>query len=69
MAESYERRRADAARDARAAAARGDDAASGEAWRRFRLISDGMRDPDALIAEGVALSRTMMHLAADSRPA
>lgn len=38
------------------AEARGDDAQAGEEWRRYRLIKDASRDPDDLIAEGIALS-------------
>lgn len=57
----------DAARIAHAAEARGDDAAAGEAWRRYRLIRDAARDPDELLAEGVALSRWAIELAASTR--
>jgi len=46
-----------AAREAHAAEARGDDAGANEAWRRYRLISDAARDPDELLAEGIALSQ------------
>ncbi len=52
-----EQRLRQAARDAHAAEARGDDAATNEAWRRYRLISDAARDPDELLAEGIALSQ------------
>jgi hypothetical protein len=38
------------------AEARGDDARAGEEWRRYRLIKDATRDPDDLLAEGIALS-------------
>jgi hypothetical protein len=41
---------------AREAEARGDDARAGEEWRRYRLIKDASRDPDELLAEGIALS-------------
>jgi negative regulator of sigma E activity len=54
----------EAARAAHAAEARGDDAAAGEAWRRYRLIRDARRDPDELLAEGIALSNMAMALAA-----
>jgi hypothetical protein len=50
------RRLDEASRTARAAEAAGEDAAAGEAWRRYRLIRDGARDPDELLAEGIALS-------------
>jgi negative regulator of sigma E activity len=56
-----------AARAAHAAEARGDDAAANEAWRRYRLIRDAARDPDALLAEGIALSRMAIELAGDDR--
>jgi hypothetical protein len=41
---------------ARAAEARRDDGLAGEEWRRYRLIEDAARDPDDLLAEGIALS-------------
>ena len=56
----------DAARLARAAEASGDDAVAGEAWRRYRLIRDGARDPDELLAEGISLSTRAIELAASS---
>jgi len=52
-----------AARDAHAAESRGDDAAANEAWRRYRLIHDASRDPDELLAEGIALSKMAIELA------
>jgi negative regulator of sigma E activity len=57
----------DASRVARAAEARGEDAEAGEAWRRYRLIRDAARDPDELLAEGIALSRSAIELAALGR--
>lgn len=51
-----------AARVAREAEARGDDAAATEAWHRYRLIRDALRDPDERIAEGVALSSSAQAL-------
>jgi negative regulator of sigma E activity len=54
-------------RAARAAEASGEDAAAGEAWRRYRLIRDAARDPDELLAEGIALSLSAMELAASVR--
>jgi hypothetical protein len=51
---------------ARAAEAAGEDATAGEAWRRYRLIRDGTRDPDELLAEGIALSVSAIELAASS---
>jgi hypothetical protein len=60
-------RLAEASRAARAAEARGQDAVAGEAWRRYRLIRDAARDPDDLLAEGIALSRSAKELAASAR--
>jgi hypothetical protein len=57
----------DAARTAHAAEARGDDAAAGEAWRRYRLVRDAGRDPEELLAEGIALSEWAIGLAASTR--
>lgn len=48
---------------AREAEARGDDARAGEEWRRYRLIKDGSRDADELLAEGIALSLQATELA------
>jgi negative regulator of sigma E activity len=56
----------EAARVARSAETRGEDEAAGEAWRRYRLIRDAARDPDELLAEGVALSRSAIELARPS---
>jgi hypothetical protein len=52
---------------ARAAEASGDDALAGEEWRRYRLIRDAARDPDELLAEGIALSVQAIELAAATR--
>jgi hypothetical protein len=52
---------------ARAAEARRDEPAAGEAWRRYRLIRDAARDPDELLAEGIALSEQAARLAALDR--
>ena len=56
-----------AARDAHVAEKRG-DASANEAWRRYRLISDAARDPDELLAEGIALSQLGIELAAFDHP-
>lgn len=64
----HEQRLRQAARDAHAAEARGDDAAANEAWRRYRLITDVARDPDELLAEGITLSQMGIELAAFCRP-
>jgi negative regulator of sigma E activity len=70
MAADRQRQRLqEAARAARDAEARGDDAAANEAWRRYRLIQDTMRDPDELLAEGIALSAMAVRLAATDRRA
>lgn len=61
------RRLNEACSAARAAEARGEDAAAGEAWRRYRLIRDAARDPDELLAEGIALSRSAIELASLGR--
>ncbi len=50
------------AREASAAAERGDAAAAGDAWRRYRLVRDAQRDPDELLAEGIALSVMALEL-------
>jgi negative regulator of sigma E activity len=55
-----------ASESAYAAEAAGDEAAVGEAWRRYRLIRDALRDPDELLAEGIELSQTAIALAASS---
>jgi hypothetical protein len=57
----------EAAAQARDAEARGDDARVGEEWRRYRLIKDAARDPDELLAEGIALSLRAAELAASGR--
>lgn len=49
-------RLAEAAEAARAAEGRGDDAIAAREWRRYRLIEDASRDPEDLLAEGIALS-------------
>jgi hypothetical protein len=55
------------AQKARAAEASGDDAIAGEAWRRYRIVRDAARDPDALLADGIALSLSAMELAPPAR--
>lgn len=57
---------ADVGARARAAEQRGDDALAGKEWRRFRLIQDAHRDPDELLAEGIALSVQAIELASAS---
>jgi hypothetical protein len=60
-------RLAEAARAARHAETAGDEGAAGEAWRRYRLIRDAARDPEELLAAGVALSEQARELAAQDR--
>jgi hypothetical protein len=60
-------RLAEAGDRARAAEARRDDAVAGEEWRRYRLIRDAARNPDELLAEGIALSVQAAELAAVRR--
>ncbi len=56
-------RLARAAKAAHEAEAQGSDAAASEAWRRYRLIRDALRDPDELLSEGIALSESAIELA------
>jgi hypothetical protein len=63
----HEQRLREAAQEARAAESRGDGAVVNEAWRRYRLIRDAGRDPDELLAEGIALSNMAIELAAAER--
>jgi hypothetical protein len=49
-------RLAQAARAAKAAEGRADDVTAAREWRRYRLIEDAARDPEDLLAEGIALS-------------
>jgi hypothetical protein len=58
----------EASQAARMAEASGRDAIAGEAWRRYRLIRDAARDPDELLAEGIALSTAAIELAASGSP-
>jgi hypothetical protein len=60
---SSENRLMKAGARAREAESRGDDARAGEEWRRYRLIEDASRDPDELLAKGIALSVQAAELA------
>jgi negative regulator of sigma E activity len=60
-----EARLAAAAAEARGAEDRGDGWEANRAWERYRLINDAMRDPDELLAEGIALSYVAIRLAAE----
>jgi hypothetical protein len=61
---SLQERMTEAAGRAKVAESRGDDALANAEWRRFRLIRDVGRDPDALLAEGIALCELAAELAA-----
>lgn len=50
--------------NARRAEAQGDDGVALAEWRRYRLIKDSTRDPEELLAEGIALSTQAIALAA-----
>ena len=56
------RRLEQAADAAHAAQARGDVHAANDAWRRYVLIEDALRDPQELLDEGVALSKVAIDL-------
>jgi hypothetical protein len=62
VAIDQQRRLEEAASIAHAAQDRGDYAAANEAWRRYVLIEDAMRDPQDLLDEGVALSKVAIDL-------
>ncbi len=51
-----------AAAAAHAAERRGDPWGASDAWRRYVLIEDAMRDPQELLDEGVALSKVAIDL-------
>ncbi|HEV2858262.1 MAG TPA: hypothetical protein VGW80_07660 [Solirubrobacterales bacterium] len=53
--------------NAKRAEVQGDDGLAGAEWRRYRLIKDVTRDPDELLAEGVAISQIAIDLASQSR--
>jgi len=62
-----QRRLQEAGTSAKRAEDRGDDRTAAAEWRRYRLIKDATRDPDELLAEGVALSAMAIELASQSR--
>lgn len=68
MGRPASRRLDEAAAVARAAEARQDDWAAADAWHRYRLIRDAARDPDELLAQGVALSQQAIELASLNQP-
>ena len=62
MAIDQQRRLDEAATAAHAAQDRGDVWAANDAWRRYVLIADALRDPQELLDEGVALSKVAIDL-------
>lgn len=62
MAIDQRRRLREAAAQAHTAQEHGDHAAANEAWRRYVLIEDTLRDPQDLLDEGVALSKMAIDL-------
>jgi hypothetical protein len=57
-----QRRLEQAAAEAHAARERGDPWSTADAWRRYVLIEDALRDPQELLDEGVALSKVAIDL-------
>jgi hypothetical protein len=57
-----QRRLKQAAAEAHAAQDRGDAWCANDAWRRYVLIEDALRDPQELLDEGVALSKVAIDL-------
>lgn len=62
MAIDQQKRLERAAASAHAAQDRGDQAAANDAWRRYVLIEDALRDPQDLLDEGVELSKVAIDL-------
>ncbi|MGI8729092.1 MAG: hypothetical protein ACR2LK_03740 [Solirubrobacteraceae bacterium] len=62
MATDGQRRLRQAAAEAHAAQDRGDVWGANDAWRRYVLIEDSLRDPQELLDEGVALSKVAIDL-------
>lgn len=62
MAVEQQHRLQQASAQAHAAQDRGDHAAANDAWRRYLLIEDALRDPQDLLDEGVALSKVAIDL-------
>jgi negative regulator of sigma E activity len=56
-----------ASSSARRAEEQGEDVLAATEWRRYRLIRDTTRDPDELLAEGIALSVMAVELASAPR--
>jgi len=62
VAIDQQRRLKEAAAQAHSAQDQGDQAAANEAWRRYVLIEDALRDPQDVLDEGVALSKVAIDL-------
>jgi hypothetical protein len=62
VAIDQQRRLQQAAAQAHSARDHGDHAGANEAWRRYVLIEDALRDPQELLDEGVALSKVAIDL-------
>lgn len=62
MAIDQQRRLQQASAQAHTAQQQGDHAAANDAWRRYVLIEDALADPQALLDEGVALSKVAIDL-------
>lgn len=62
MAIDQHRRLEQASADAHAAQARGDHLGANDAWRRYVLIEDALRDGQDCLDEGVALSKIAIDL-------
>jgi hypothetical protein len=62
VAIDQQRRLQEAAAQAHSAGDRGDHAGANDAWRRYLLIEDALRDPQDLLDEGVALSKVAIDL-------
>lgn len=60
------RRLIEASTKAKQAEESGDDVLAAAEWRRYRLIEDASRDPEELLAEGVALSAKAIEIATAS---
>jgi len=63
----FDQRLRDASTRAKAAEDQRDDCLAASEWRRYRLIRDATRDPEELLAEGVALSAQAIALATSAK--
>jgi hypothetical protein len=62
VAIDQQRRLQQASAQAHTAQNHGDHVAANDAWRRYVLIEDTLRDPQDLLDEGVALSKVAIDL-------